>query len=120
ADDLPTPPKSGTIVTAGQTKQQLAAARSLSQGKLKQIALAFHNYHATYNYFPAGIYDKDGKVGLSWRVQILPYIEQAPLYKEFKLDEPWDSDHNKALIAKMPKLYAPPKGAEVANGLTYY
>src|SRR5207244_69738 len=73
ADDLPTPPKSGTIVTAGQTKQQLAAARSLSQGKLKQIALAFHNYHATYNYFPAGIYDKDGKVGLSWRVQILPY-----------------------------------------------
>jgi hypothetical protein len=121
ADDLPTPPKSGTIVTAGQNKMQLAAARKLSQNNLKQIALAFLNYESANGSYPgAGIYDKSGKVGLSWRVTILPYVEQAPLYKEFKLDEPWDSDHNKALIAKMPKLYAPPKGAEVASGLTYY
>src|SRR5262249_57367140 len=44
---------------------------------------------------------------LSWRVAILPYIEQDALYKEFKLDEPWDSEHNKKLIAKMPAIYAP-------------
>jgi prepilin-type processing-associated H-X9-DG protein len=52
--------------------------------------------------------DKKGKPLLSWRVAILPFIEQDNLYKEFKLDEPWDSDHNKKLIDKMPKVYALP------------
>ena len=42
---------------------------------------------------------------LSWRVLILPYIEQDNLFKEFHLDEPWDSEHNKKLLAKMPKTY---------------
>ena len=120
ADDLPTPPKSGTIVTAGQDRVTVASARSRSVNNLKQIALAFHIYHDKVQAFPAGIYGPDGKVGLSWRVQILPVIEQEGLYKEFKLDEPWDSDHNKKLIAKMPAVYAPPKGAGVAAGLTYY
>src|SRR5262249_53429272 len=54
----------------------------------------------------AAVYGKNGKPHLSWRVLILPYIEQDALYKEFHLDEPWDSDHNKKLIAKMPKVYA--------------
>jgi prepilin-type processing-associated H-X9-DG protein len=44
---------------------------------------------------------------LSWRVAMLPFIEQDALYREFKLDEPWDSEHNKKLIEKMPKLFAP-------------
>ena len=46
---------------------------------------------------------------LSWRVAILPYIEQVDLYKQFKLNEPWDSPNNKKLIEKMPKIYASPK-----------
>ena len=53
-------------------------------------------------------------------MQILPYIEQDKLYKEFKLDEAWDSEHNKKLIAKMPKLYAPVRGGKKDAGLTYY
>ena len=39
---------------------------------------------------------------------ILPYIEQDALYKEFHQDEPWDSEHNKKLIDKMPVTYAVP------------
>ena len=35
-------------------------------------------------------------------MQLLPFIEGGEIYKEFKLDEPWDSEHNKKLIAKMP------------------
>src|SRR5262249_27111371 len=56
---------------------------------------------------------------LSWRVQILPFIEQDKLYKGFKLNEPWDSENNKKLIPKMPKIYAPVrvKGKE---GETFY
>ena len=87
-----------------------AAARATSQNNLKQLAIAVHNYASTYqNRLPsAAIYSKDGKPLLSWRVTLLPYVEEDALYKEFKLDEPWDSEHNKKLLARMPKVYAPP------------
>jgi len=49
--------------------------------------------------------DKAGKPLLSWRVHLLPYLGEEKLYKEFHLDEPWDSDHNKKLIAKMPSAF---------------
>ena len=90
-----------------------------SQNNLKQIALAFHNHHDTFGQMPNNTYTKDGNGLLSWRVLILPFIEQAELYKQFKLDEAWDSENNKPLIAKMPKLYAPirVKGKE---GETFY
>ncbi len=54
------------------------------------------------------IYDKNGKPLLSWRVAILPFIEQDNLYKQFHLDEPWDSDHNKKLSYAIPKIYLLP------------
>src|SRR5205823_10918869 len=48
---------------------------------------------------------KQGKPLLSWRVHLLPFLEQDNLYKQFHLDEPWDSEHNKKLIARMPPVY---------------
>lgn len=96
------------------------APRRMSQNNLKQIGLAMHTYHDVYNGMPpAAICDKRGKRLLSWRVAILPYIEQQALYQEFKLDEPWDSEHNKKLIAKMPKTYVLP-GRKQADGVTHY
>jgi RNA polymerase sigma factor (sigma-70 family) len=97
-----------------------AANRAMSQNNLKQIALAFHNYHDTYQGFPAGaIYSKNGKPLLSWRVAILPFLEQDAMYKQFKLDEPWDSEHNKKLIAMMPRTYELP-GKKAEKGQTFY
>ena len=76
---------------------------------LKQIALAMHNFHAGNNAFPRpAILDEKGKPLLSWRVAILPYIDQQALYDKFKLDEPWDSPHNKALLKEMPAIYRCP------------
>jgi uncharacterized protein (TIGR03067 family) len=88
---------------------------------LKQIGLAMHNYHDTYNAFPLhAIYSKDGKTPmLSWRVAILPYVEEIELYRQFKLDEPWDSANNKKLVARMPKLYAA-GGPKDGDGMTHY
>jgi len=85
------------------------AGRGQSNNNLKQIAIAFHQYHDTYKSLPLhAIYSKDGKTPLlSWRVAILPFIEQDALYKQFKLDEPWDSEHNKKLIPLMPRIYMP-------------
>ena len=77
-------------------KVRMSAARMQSKNNLKQIALAMHNYEATYGHFPHDITDKNGKPILSWRVAILPFIEQDNLYKQFKLDEPWDSPNNRS------------------------
>ncbi|MCA9042810.1 MAG: DUF1559 domain-containing protein [Planctomycetaceae bacterium] len=43
--------------------------------------------------------------GLSWRVHILPFLYEDELYEEFHLDEPWDSEHNKTLIERMPPIF---------------
>src|SRR5262249_47427119 len=57
---------------------------------------------------------------LSWRVQILPYIEQEELYKKFRLNEPWDSEHNKKLIKLIPKILRSPRQAgELRDRTTY-
>ena len=97
-----------------------AARRAQSVNNLKQFGLALHNMHSVNDRFPPqAIADKKGKPLLSWRVAILPYIEQAALYNEFKLDEPWDSPHNKTLIARMPATYTVP-GSKAEPGKTFY
>jgi hypothetical protein len=98
------------------TKKDVAA----SQNNLKQIGLAMINYSDTYNgRMPTDIRDKDAKALLSWRVAILPFIEEENLSKEFKLDEPWDSANNKKLITKLPKVYAPVR-VKAKEGETFY
>jgi len=97
--------------------------RRTSKQNLKVIGLAMHNFRDTYNKFPfAAMYaknDKDRKKPLlSWRVAILPFIEEDKLWKEFKLDEPWDSDHNKKLLPRMPKIYGPSDAK--SDGSTFY
>jgi uncharacterized protein (TIGR03067 family) len=102
-------------------KIELAALKLTSSNNLKQLALAMHNYHDTHRHLPtSAIYSKDGKPLLSWRVAVLPFVEQVELYKEFKLDEPWDSPHNKKLLEKMPKLYEPVRGKTKQPYATYY
>jgi hypothetical protein len=90
-----------------------------SDNNLKQIVLGYHNYNDTFGFLPTNQLSKDKKPLLSWRVQILPFIEEDNLYKAFKLDEPWDSEHNKKLIERMPKIYAPVRGKADA-GMTFY
>ena len=88
------------------------AFREVRKNKFRQIALAFHDYHDREKSFPAAaIYDREGKPLLSWRVALLPYLEQQSLYDQFHLDEPWDSPHNRTLIPRMPATYLDPDPA---------
>jgi hypothetical protein len=96
-------------------------SRAQSTNNLKQIMLAFHNYLNSYNSFPsAAICDQNGRALLSWRVAILPFIGEDALYKEFRLDEPWDSEHNKKLLQRMPKAYALPGVTQPGEFKTHY
>ena len=102
------------------TTARLAARRTQSVNNMRQIMLAFHNFHDVHRGFPAPFNtDEMGKPLLSWRVHILPFIERNALYQQFHLDEPWDSDHNKKLIVQMPPIYAIP-GGDLKSGLTNY
>jgi hypothetical protein len=109
----------GLLVPAVQ-KVREAAARQQSTNNLQQIALAVHSYHDANGAFPpAAIVNKKGKPLLSWRVMVLPYLEQNALYEQFKLDEPWDSEHNLPLGQVVIKVYTDPRST-AAQGLTHY
>ena len=78
-----------------------AANRMQCNKQLKLIGLAMHNYHQMYGCFPpAYIADAKGRPLHSWRVLILPFLELDELYKKIRLDEPWDSVHNREVFEK--------------------
>ena len=114
----------GLLLPAVQ-KVREAAGRATDQNNLKQLGISMHAYHDAYGRFPPPAWgtkvDDNGKRSgnLSWRVAILPYIEQQALFNRFKHDEPWDSEANKKLIPLMPKTFANPQ-APTEPGKTYY
>ena len=103
-------------------KAAQASDRVRSENNLKQLALAALNYQDAFRKFPANAtHDKKGNALLSWRVQLLPYLGEEKLYKEFHLDEPWDGEHNKKLIARMPAVFRSPTSPKLAaDGKTTY
>jgi hypothetical protein len=96
-----------------------AALRAQSRNNLKQIGLALHNHHDAHRSLPANAIYDNGRPLLSWRVQILPYIDQTTLYNRFNLKEPWDSPQNKALLTQMPPQYRSP-ASKASIGMTNY
>ena len=120
---ISSPSTSGVLVAlllpAVQAARE-AARRAQCTNNMKLIMLAMHNYISTNNSFPRDITDKDGKPLLSWRVAILPYIDQAELYNKFKLDEAWDSPHNKELLKEMPASLRCPSLAKPEPFTTTY
>ncbi|MFO0841754.1 MAG: DUF1559 domain-containing protein [Gemmataceae bacterium] len=85
------------------TEQQSRAA-----AQVRQLLKAMHDYEAKYGTFPPHCSrDKKENRLLSWRVHLLPFLGEDKLYREFKLAEPWDGNHNKTLLARMPVVYRP-------------
>jgi hypothetical protein len=121
-------------LNAAQTRAALLAAqapirevqmtywREQNSNRLKQIVLGALNHESARGEFPPAFsQSEDGKPLLSWRVHILPFMEEIDLWRQFHLDEPWDSPHNKALIPKMPEVFRSPASRHVASdGLSTY
>ncbi|MCE9606523.1 MAG: DUF1559 domain-containing protein [Planctomycetia bacterium] len=98
----------GLLVPAVQKARETAASAS-SLNNLRQITLAMILYATEKGTLPPRVIKSPaGKPLLSWRVAILPYLDENALYEQFHLDEPWDSEHNKTLLKLMPKAYAHP------------
>ena len=86
-------------------------ARAPCIDKMRMLILAFHNYAAmtdTPIFPPPFTVDDDGNPLHSWRVLILPWVDQVALYRQIRLDEPWDSEHNRQFHDKMPAIFRCP------------
>ncbi|QDT37650.1 DUF1559 family PulG-like putative transporter [Stratiformator vulcanicus] len=90
--------------------KDLYRLRNPHLNQLKFIALGLHNYYDKYKTLPpAVIRTPDGTPLYSWRVAILPFLDQQKLYEDFHLNEPWNSEHNLKLLPRMPDVYAVPQ-----------
>src|SRR5262249_10444489 len=126
---LELPAKSKTVVVpaaftagafiGGWATQWRAEIRNRQAYSLRQLMLGVKNYHDTKGKADAAITDADGKPLLSWRVALLPYIEEDSLFKQIRQDEPWDSENNKKFIEKMPKIFEI-DGETAKPGYTHY
>lgn len=97
-----------------------SATANKSRNNMKQILLAMHNFHDVNNAFPPASAQKPNtKARHSWRVAILPFIDGNEIYENYNFNEPWDSDHNKQFLDKMPEAYASP-GMDRSQGMTKY
>jgi hypothetical protein len=93
-----------------------AARESQEMNNLKMLALAALNYESANKNLPSDIYSDDGKPLLSWRVRVLPYMEEQALYNRFNLDEPWDSPNNRPLMDQLPRaLQSPSSPADLGS-----
>lgn len=109
--EKPVPPAAGAAPAASTPPSRLgasavsASARQIAINNMKHIMLALHNYLDVNGHFPPPVLTgPDGKTPYSWRVAILPYIEQTSLYERYKFDEPWDSENNKRVLEQMPPV----------------
>jgi serine/threonine protein kinase len=109
------------LQTPAVTSARTMADKMKSQNNLRQLSLAMHHYNDTFSHIPShAIYSKDGKPLLSWRVELLRFFDQNVLYQKFKLDERWDSEHNKPLLKFMPLVYSPPEDRPGSEPYTTY
>jgi prepilin-type processing-associated H-X9-DG protein len=102
------------------TKVSEAHPRTKSSNNLKQIGLAIHEYHSEHGELPFTIRDANEKPLLSMRVLLLPYLHEEQLYREFHLDESWDSLHNLQLLHRMPRIYGSPGKRTPLPNMTFY
>ena len=95
-----------TVFAPAIMQARLASQRSVDMNNLKQLMIAMHNYHDMYGHFPkAVVIDPESGVPHSWRVELLPLLNQNSLYKQYRMDQPWDSPTNIKVLEQMPAVF---------------
>jgi beta-lactamase regulating signal transducer with metallopeptidase domain len=110
-----------SVVAPAVIAVRQASGRQQAMNNMKQIMLAMHNYHDVHGHFPPPVViGPDGKTPHSWRIEILPYVEQAQLYQQYKMDEPWDSENNMKVLAQMPTVLRDPSADPNSKVTSYF
>jgi len=105
---------SGCVDPRGPTRE------SECRNTLKCIGLALHQYHEVYGCFPpAYVADERGRPIHSWRVLILPFLEEQALYEQYDFDEPWDGPNNRRLTRAQVDVYRCPEEDGSARTTSY-
>ncbi|WP_158264992.1 M56 family metallopeptidase [Blastopirellula marina] len=95
---------------------RLAAQREQDMNNLKQLMIAMHNYHDMYGHLPkAVVIDPESGVPHSWRVELLPLLNHKALYKQYRMDQPWDSPANKKVLEQMPAVFKTASGNDAVT-----
>jgi WD40 repeat protein len=89
---------------------------------LRSLGVALEYYRKTFDRFPPSVVcDPAGNPLYSWRVVLLPFLAgEDKRFKQFKLNEPWDSPHNRQLLTPMPKVYASARGNPEEPNSTFF
>ena len=105
-----------------------AARRTQCKNNLKQIGLAMHNYHDTFNCLPISMSwgrinaadDWDRRQAFSDKVYMLPYLELGNLYQQTNFNDfpwnPWNTGSNLAQSGRLPVFNCPSNANVNANG----
>jgi hypothetical protein len=108
-------------------KRLQAAEQEAANVNLKRIGVAMHNFHDSHGRFPPAAprtsktrAPKPENPPHSWRVALLPFVEAVDLYERYRFDEPWDSPHNRELLAEMPDVYRHPSDPLEVTNSAYY
>ncbi|MEL7336145.1 MAG: DUF1559 domain-containing protein, partial [Planctomycetota bacterium] len=92
---------------------QIADRDKATRNQLIKIGIALHNYESAYRHFPGndpmpmpnGLQPAEDAPQVSWRVKLLPFMEQQELYNRYRMNEPWDSEHNQQLLREIPSVF---------------
>ncbi|HUY89166.1 MAG TPA: M56 family metallopeptidase [Pirellulales bacterium] len=121
AVDVDVADTAATVLAPAIMASRTAAKRSQSINNLKYLMIAMHNYHDVYKHFPAAVViGPDGKTPHSWRIELLPFVEQRALYDQYKMDEPWDSENNKKVLEQMPAVFRHPSADPGSKDASYF
>lgn len=100
-----------------------ARERMKDSNNMKQIGLAFHADHDV-NFGMSGPYARGNmgapNTGLSFRVGLLPYVEQNALHKQFDMSQSWNSPKNQSASNTKLAVFTAPGGDELASTNTPY
>ena len=98
-----------------------SARTTACSNNLMQISRAMQAYESQWRcYPPAYLADKNGKPVHSWRVLLLPYLDEQALYQQYRFDEPWNGPNNRGLAERIPKIFRCPSEAGPNSQTTPY
>lgn len=104
-----------------RSRAREAASRSQCLNNLKQIGLGLLNYQDMYGGLPPVRHrDGQGQPLYSWRVLLLPFVEQGRLFQQYDCREPWNGPNNGKLAGVRLDIYRCPSDQGGPQGMTNY